>query len=635
MEKGEPVLREGKSLEETPTWALATVISVMVAFGFLVHHSLKRFGRWLAKTKRKSLLAALEKIEEELMLFGVLSLLMGHWIEFFAKICIKSSALDSRFYPCSKFSHRKKLQQMLVSSSKYTVRLNSTVVRELAAASHRRHESHDYCPEGKDSFASYESLEQLHHFVFVLGVTHVSYSFIAIALAMIKIYSWRAWENHVKASADQQLQESSPTVESGLKIRRLSTFIAHNVSHPWSQHGVLVWLLCFSRQFWSSINQADYKALRLGFITTHELPLTYDFHNYMVRSMEEEFRDIVGISVPFWIYCIMCVFLDFHGNFLCSDPCTSFHFEIATRHNSLAIVVFAPLLPRLGLVPGHVSDTLLYLMNILYALETGTNIYFWLSFLPAILILLIGTKLHRVVVKLAVENMQNSPSEGFHKFNLRDELFWFGRPRFLLRLIQLISFQNAFEMASFLWSLWEIKDPSCFMENRAFLVTRLAFGIISQFWCSYITFPLYVIVTQMGSKVKSALISENVRRSLHKWKRRVKERQSSSNSLLRESHSASSLDSMGTELSRGHSIGMSRYGLRTPSEKDSASPSRHHQEASAMQDSPSSPKGNKLKAPQRFYFADDYSSNYDRVDGRGRNNEESFDAEDEIHHIEP
>ncbi|KAK9034853.1 hypothetical protein V6N11_076909 [Hibiscus sabdariffa] len=547
MEKGEPVLREGKSLEETPTWALATVISVMVAFGFLVHHSLKRFGRWLAKTKRKSLLAALEKIEEELMLFGVLSLLMGHWIEFFAKICIKSSALDSRFYPCSKFSHRKKLQQMLVSSSKYTVRLNSTVVRELAAASHRRHESHDYCPEGKDSFASYESLEQLHHFVFVLGVTHVSYSFIAIALAMIKIYSWRAWENHVKASADQQLQESSPTVESGLKIRRLSTFIAHNVSHPWSQHGVLVWLLCFSRQFWSSINQADYKALRLGFITTHELPLTYDFHNYMVRSMEEEFRDIVGISVPFWIYCIMCVFLDFHGNFLCSDPCTSFHFEIATRHNSLAIVVFAPLLPRLGLVP-------------------GTNIYFWLSFLPAI---------------------------------------------------------------------WEIKDPSCFMENRAFLVTRLAFGIISQFWCSYITFPLYVIVTQMGSKVKSALISENVRRSLHKWKRRVKERQSSSNSLLRESHSASSLDSMGTELSRGHSIGMSRYGLRTPSEKDSASPSRHHQEASAMQDSPSSPKGNKLKAPQRFYFADDYSSNYDRVDGRGRNNEESFDAEDEIHHIEP
>ncbi|XP_039039260.1 MLO-like protein 4 [Hibiscus syriacus] len=574
MKKGEPVLREGKSLEETPTWALATVITVMVAFGFLVHHSLKRFGRWLEKTKRKSLLAALEKIEEELMLFGVLSLLMGHWIEFFAKICIKSSALDSRFFPCTKRSDRMKLQQMFVLSSKFRVRLNSSVARELEAAAHRRHEPHDYCPEGKDSFASYESLEQLHHFVFVLGVTHVAYTFIAIALAMIKIYSWRAWENHAKASAAQSLQESSPTVESSLKIRRQSTFIAHNVSHPWSQHGVLVWLLCFSRQFWSSINRADYMALRLGFITTHELPLTYDFHNYMVRSMEDEFCDIVGISVPFWIYCILCVFLDFHG----------------------------------------------------------THIYFWLSFLPAILILLIGTKLHRVVVRLAVENMENSPSEGFHKFNLRDELFWFGRPRLLLRLIQLISFQNAFEMASFLWSLWEIKDPSCFMENRAFLVTRLTFGIISQCWCSYITFPLYVIVTQMGSKFKSGLVSENVRRSLSKWKRRVKEKQSASNST-RESPSASSLDSIGTELSKGHGICTSRYGLRTPSDQDSASPSRHLQESYAMQQSPSSFKGKKLKSPHSYYSEDDYSPNYDHVDAP--NNDESFDAEHEIHHIEP
>ncbi|KAE8695123.1 hypothetical protein F3Y22_tig00110733pilonHSYRG00053 [Hibiscus syriacus] len=164
MEKGEPALREGKSLEETPTWALATVITVMVAFGFLVHHSLKRFGRWLEKTKRKSLLAASEKIEEAKLCLRLLFMLRLH--------CIKPP-------------------------------------RDLEAAAHRQHELHDYCPEGKDSFASYESLEQLHHFVFVLGVTHVSYTFIAIALAMIKIYSGRAWENHAKASAAQPLQGAS------------------------------------------------------------------------------------------------------------------------------------------------------------------------------------------------------------------------------------------------------------------------------------------------------------------------------------------------------------------------------------------------------------------------------------------
>uniref|UniRef100_A0A5B6Z816 MLO-like protein n=1 Tax=Davidia involucrata TaxID=16924 RepID=A0A5B6Z816_DAVIN len=471
---------EGRSLSETPTWAVATVISVMVAVGFFFHGSLKHFGKWLDRTKRKSLLAALEKIKEELMLFGLLSLLMGHWIVFVAKICIKSSALSSRFYPCAPESDIRKL--ITVSSSNY---LNHSNSREQV-----NNMRSDVCPEGHESFASYESLEQLHRFLFVLATTHVSYSFIAIALAMIKIYSWRTWENQAKSMALQGLQGSLEASSNNLRIRRLSTFIFHRTSHPWSQHRVLVWLLCFSRQFWSSINQADYIALRLGFITTHQLPLSYDFHNYMLRSMEEEFCDIVGISVPLWIFSILCIFLDFHG----------------------------------------------------------TNVYFWLSFLPSIFILLIGTKLHRIVVKLAVEIMDRCPWTGVHQFKLRDELFWFGKPRLLLWLIQFISFQNAFEMATFIWSLWEFREPSCFMENRRNLVIRLTFGLVSQFWCSFITFPLYVIVTQMGSRFKKSIVSENVRSSLHGWQRRVKARQGGPTSTFPSATSTTSLDSSVDEI---------------------------------------------------------------------------------------
>ncbi|XP_059641140.1 MLO-like protein 4 [Cornus florida] len=477
-------VEEGRSLSETPTWAVATVISVMVSLGFFFHASLKQFGKWLDRTKRKSLLAALEKIKEELMLFGLLSLLMGHWIIFVAKICIESSVLSSRFYPCAPKIDTRDLRStnhFIVSNSDF---FNYSVAREEVNNVQR-----DFCPKGHESFASYESLEQLHRFLFVLGVTHVAYSFIAIALAMIKIYSWRTWENQAKSIALQGLQGSAEEVPNSLRMRRLSTFIFHRTSHPWSQHGVLVWLLCFTRQFWSSINRADYMALRLGFITTHQLPLSYDFHNYMLRSMEEEFRDIVGISVPLWIFAVLSVILGFHG----------------------------------------------------------TNSYFWLSFLPSILILLIGTKLHRIVVKLAVEIMDESSLTGVNQFNLRDELFWFGKPRLLLWLIQFISFQNAFEMATYIWSLWEIREPSCFMENRSYLVIRLTFGVVSQFWCSFITFPLYVIVTQMGSNFKKSIIAENVRRSLHGWQRRVKAKQGGPPFTLLSATSTMSLDSDETD----------------------------------------------------------------------------------------
>ncbi|XP_057965038.1 MLO-like protein 4 isoform X1 [Malania oleifera] len=457
----------GASLEETPSFAVASVVSVMLAFGFLIHGALKQFGKWLDRTKRRSLLAALDKIKEELMLFGLLSLMMGHWTVFVAKICIKSSAFSSRFYPCAVESDVSSVQHVYVSRSNY---FNTSVYRDQQLNAVR----HDYCPEGYESFASYESLEQLHRFVFVLGVTHISYSFAAIALAMIKIYSWRTWENQAKSLAAQSSQGSPKALSNSKRMRRLSTFIFHHTSHPWSQHRVLVWLLCFSRQFWSSINRADYMALRLGFITTHELPLSYDFHNYMLRSMEEEFRDIVGISIPLWIYGISCIFLDFHGS----------------------------------------------------------NIYFWVSFIPAILILLIGTKLHRIVVKLAVEIMDTGPWMENRNFNLRDELFWLGRPRLLLWLIQLISFLNAFEMATFIWSVWEVRGPSCFMDNSSFLVIRLTFGVVSQFWCSFITFPLYIIVTQMGSRFRKSVISKDVRKSLHGWQMRAKARHGSSSARM-------------------------------------------------------------------------------------------------------
>ncbi|XP_016560494.1 MLO-like protein 4 isoform X2 [Capsicum annuum] len=459
---------EGASFSETPTYAVATVVTVLVSIGFLIHGSLKKFGKWLHKTKREPLYAALEKIKEELMVFGLLSLLMGHWIIYVAKICVKASAVSSHFYPCSPPRNKTEsaITRFVLSGSSYS---NFSISRLLLSSGHV-----NYCPEGLQSFASKESLEQLHRFLLVLGVSHVSYSFFAIALAMIKIYSWRTWENNAKSMALQRLEGSEEPVANNTRMGRLSTFTFHHTTHPWSQHRALVWLLCFSRQFWSSINEADYMALRLGFITTHQLPLTYDFHKYMLRSMEEEFRDIVGISVPLWIFVILCVFLSFHG----------------------------------------------------------TNIYFWISFFPAILILLVGTKLHRVVVKLAVEIMDSSPLEGFHQFNLRDELFWFGKPRFLLRIIQFISFQ------------WEIKGASCFTENHTFLVIRLSFGVISQFWCSFVTFPLYVIVAQMGSRYKKTIVSENVRTSLHGWRHKVKARLEGSVVSPETLLAATSLDSM-------------------------------------------------------------------------------------------
>ncbi|ONM63181.1 hypothetical protein ZEAMMB73_Zm00001d000322 [Zea mays] len=53
--------------------------------------------------------------------------------------------------------------------------------------------------------------------------------------------------------------------------------------------------LCFLRQFKGSIIRSDYLALRLGFVTYHKLPHSYDFHKYMVQSMEDDYNGTIGI----------------------------------------------------------------------------------------------------------------------------------------------------------------------------------------------------------------------------------------------------------------------------------------------------------------------------------------------------
>ncbi|KAH9751359.1 MLO-like protein 4 [Citrus sinensis] len=433
----EVLIRQGRSLAETPTYTVASVITVLIFVCFLVQRAIYRFGKWLKMTRRKALFASLEKIKEELMLLGLISLLLAQWARWISEICVNSSLFSSKFYTCSEDDNG--IHQKMLSKSSFLFLNESDVPPKGIINNHKSHQ----CGEGHEPFVSLEGLEQLHRFLFVLGITHVLYSCLAVGLAMSKIYSWRKWENQARISA---VADSNMQAKKNKVMRRQTTFVFHHTSHPWSRSPVLIWM-------------------------KHKLPLSYNFHNYIVRSMEDEFHGILGISYPLWGYAILCIFVNIHG----------------------------------------------------------LNIYFWLSFIPAILVMVVGTKLQHVVSSLALEIMeQTGPSVGT-QVKPRDDLFWFRKPEILLRLIQFIIFQNAFEMATFIWSLIE--------QNIAIVSTynNLAFNTIThntsdiawilvQFWCSYSTVPLNVIVTKMGSRWKKALVAESVRESLHSWCKRVKER---------------------------------------------------------------------------------------------------------------
>ncbi|KAL6180624.1 hypothetical protein ACLB2K_047285 [Fragaria x ananassa] len=178
----EGVIQQQRSLAETPTYSVASVVTVMVFLCLLVQRSIYRFGKWLKKTRRKALFASLEKIKEELMLLGLISLLLAQSARWISEICVNSSLFTSQFYICSEKDYSNTNEKDVLETSFSSPNVTDIPAGLINLSSHK-------CGEGREPFVSYEGLEQLHRFLFVLGITHVLYSCVAVGLAMSKVES--------------------------------------------------------------------------------------------------------------------------------------------------------------------------------------------------------------------------------------------------------------------------------------------------------------------------------------------------------------------------------------------------------------------------------------------------------------
>ncbi|KAL8223675.1 hypothetical protein R6Q57_019150 [Mikania cordata] len=442
---------ESRSLALTPTWSVATVLTIFVVVSLLVERSIHRLSTWLKKTDRKPLLAAVEKMKEELMLLGFISLLLTATSSIISNTCIPSKFYNSAFAPCT----RSEVDEEMENNR-----------RKLFIVYHHRRVlnvlNQNTCQKDYEPFVSYEGLEQLHRFIFVMAITHVSYSCLTMLLAVVKIHSWRKWEDEAQVDRHDVLTEISRNET----MRRQSTMAKFHSSNPLVRNGFLTWMICFFRQFGRSVVRADYLTLRKGFIMNHHLTSKYDFHSYMIRSMEEEFQRIVGVS---------------------------------------------------GLLWGFVVAFMLFNVK-------GSNLYFWIAIIPITLVLLVGTKLQHVIATLALESAETTRYFTETRLKPRDELFWFKKPEVLLSLIHFILFQNAFELASFFWFWWQFGYDSCFIKNHMVVYIRLILGFMGQFLCSYSTLPLYALVTQMGTNYKAALIPQRIRDTIHGWGKEARRR---------------------------------------------------------------------------------------------------------------
>ncbi|CAN0924279.1 MLO-like protein 5 [Linum grandiflorum] len=252
-----------------------------------------------------------------------------------------------------------------------------------------------------------------------------------------QIRGWKEWEVE---GAKQHEQLNDPT---RFRLTHETSFVKSHTSF-WTKTPVSFYIVCFFRQFFRSVSKADYLTMRHGFISVHLAPGSkFDFQKYIKRSLEDDFKVVVGISPLLWASVVFFMLLNVHG----------------------------------------------------------WHVMFPLSLLPLFVILAVGTKLQSIITEMAIEiTERHAVVQGIPLVQVTDRHFWFSWPQLILYLIHFVLFQNAFELTYSFWIWYEFGMDSCFHEHHLIPLLRMAVGVGAQFLCSYITLPLYALVTQVSTR---------------------------------------------------------------------------------------------------------------------------------------
>lgn len=440
-----------RELDQTPTWAVAGICAVMIIISIVLEKVLHRVGKWFTERRKRALFEALEKVKAELMVLGFISLLLTFGQNFIVKICIPEKAADTML-PCPYNGEKDSSSE--TESRRRLLWYNH---RLLAAATYS-----SSCKEGYEPIISVNGLHQLHILIFFLAVFHVLYSAITMMLGRLKIRGWKQWEEET-STHDYEFSNDAAR----FRLTHETSFVRAHTSF-WTRIPFFFYVGCFFRQFFRSVSRSDYLTLRNGFITVHLAPGSkFNFQKYIKRSLEDDFKVVVGISPVLWA----------------------------------SFVIFL-------------------LLNV-----SGWQAMFWASIIPLVIVFAVGTKLQAVLTKMALEiTERHAVVQGIPLVQGSDKYFWFSWPQLVLHLIHFVLFQNAFQITYFLWIWYSFGLKSCFHNNFKLVIIKIALGVGVLFLCSYITLPLYALITQMGSNMKRSVFDEQTSKALKKWHMAVKKR---------------------------------------------------------------------------------------------------------------
>ncbi|KAL0338417.1 UNVERIFIED_CONTAM: MLO-like protein 3 [Sesamum angustifolium] len=454
------------SLEHTPTWALATVCFFIVFVSIILEHSIHLLTNWLRRHGKTALYDAVGRLKSELMLLGFMSLLLAVTQDKISRICVPSKVANTML-PCRR----------------------------------------EFVTPGTESLA-----------VFVHSFNRVSADLIPDdytnsndSIDLHKLYSRRlAYEDagDDSSSGGYETAKNTNATDSCSSIGKVSLVTEKAIQ----QLQIFIFVLAVTQIVYSVLTMALGRAKMRSWKAWEKETQTTD---YQIANDPNRFR-----------FTRQTTFARRH------DTCTETTSQLWIAHFSTRLNNFnfqkyiERSLDEDFKVVVSISPFMWFLVVIFMLVDVrGWHSYLWISYVPLLIVLVLGTKLEVIVARMALQlKNQNNVVIGAPLVQVNDDLFWFRRPRFVLHLLHLTLFVNAFELAFFIWVAIQFGLNSCYHEHTVIIITRTVMAVAVQVLCSYITLPLYALVTQMGSEFKGEILKEHIAQVLRQWHSEVRDR---------------------------------------------------------------------------------------------------------------
>lgn len=274
----------GPSLAIIPGWRIGILLALFFLVASLYHWGVARLETYLRRKNKKGLRNVVSQLNTEILILGLISLLLIAFEQYFLLICIPCSG-DTCYWGCENtVDNAQNAKQSAAQIVEGDAEGSSSISHTIDCLQVK-----ESCPEGQEPFWSATAITQAHILIFTIAIVHIFYVAISILLCLSRMNKWKKYEEEAQYSTIQNLQ-------SRFIFKPGDNFIAH-------------WSKCFVMTFTYRITAPLYRALRRLFIQRLDLKADFNFHAFLIESVEEAYAEIIGMEWMLWTILLMWVML--------------------------------------------------------------------------------------------------------------------------------------------------------------------------------------------------------------------------------------------------------------------------------------------------------------------------------------